>query len=192
MAEDSRALPPPQFRLRSLLLGMTFFSVLCAVMVAAGLLWTTAIILLASLIVLHVAGNAIGIRLRDGKLQEPVVAIAPRRLSIEEMEQLAAAPQRLRENTSLRRPWLFFGMLSASVSGTLGGIVIAILVGKKLTIPGRALGIFSAAVVGGLFGFMASSLYCVAKTAWREALAASNDPQQPIFETKRTSEGNQA
>lgn len=159
---------------------MTVLSAALALFVAIGPAWTAAILLFSSLIGLHVIGNALGTRLRQQRSQGTTAA------SVEEVDRtqeplatLTIVPaKRLQERTGLRRPWLVAAAVSAMASGALGGIVIAALVGKSLTIPGLALGIGSTAVLGGFFGFMACSLWTVARTALREALEAS-EPDPP-------------
>ncbi len=176
-AADPHAVRPPQFGLRTLLLGVTLLSVAFAVSVAVGAAQSMMLLLLASLIGLHIVGNALGTRLRDrrecedralksGDAGRPEFGVAP----------TIAPARRLQENTAIRRPWLVAGAVCATISGTVGGLAIAALVGEKLTIPGLALGIASSAVLGGFFGFMACSLWSVARTALREALETPDYP----------------
>ena len=187
-ADENHALPPPQFGLRTMFIALTLLSGLFAVSVVVGPAWSGMLAFILLFALAHVIGNALGTRLRDGKSIEDV------RLAREHHQEqspcgirLIAPARRLQENTSLRRPWLVAATLTAAVFGTVGGIVIAAIVGEKLTIPGLALGIGSAAVVGGLFGFMVCSFWTVARTALREALetpeesaavAVGNEPQE--------------
>ena len=63
---DRRAgLKPPQFRLSTLLWGMAALSALFAAMTWVGPLAAFGLVLLALSIVAHVAGNALGTRLRE-------------------------------------------------------------------------------------------------------------------------------
>ncbi len=55
----------PQFRLRTLFLVVTYLAVVFALMGVIGPIASTALLLLLAMIALHVAGNALGTRLRD-------------------------------------------------------------------------------------------------------------------------------
>lgn len=171
---------PPQFGLRTVFVCMTVLSALFALFVAVGPTWSAGLILFASLIGLHIIGNALGTRLQEQRLQR--LADANQDDDDQPPESLVAptmAPaRRLQENTALRRPWLVAAAVSATVFGSVGGIIIALLVGNALTIPGLALGIASSAILGGFFGFMVCSLWSVARMALREALDAA-DPDSP-------------
>ena len=180
-ATDPTVERPPQFGLRTMLLGVTLLSIAFAVSVAVGPARSAMLFLFVSLIVLHVVGNALGTRLRDHRERE---AHALRVVGSDDRPVSGAAPpiaaaQRLQENTSIGRPWLVAGAVCAMLFGSVGGIAIAALVGEKLTVPGLALGIGSSAVLGGFFGFMACSLWSVARNALREALETM-DARSPI------------
>lgn len=82
--EDSgRALRPPQFSLRALLLGVAAVAALLGLMVAIGPAGSALCLLLLALAIAHVAGNALGTLLRDGDgrsqpAQAPPPAAPPR------------------------------------------------------------------------------------------------------------------
>jgi membrane protein implicated in regulation of membrane protease activity len=173
-ADEPDAVRPPQFGLRTMLIGVTALSVLFALFTPLGALRWAALMLFVSLILLHVVGNALGTRLRDRRLREsdddnandrPEASLAP----------VIAPARRLQENTVVRRPWLIAAAVCATIFGVVGGIGIATVVGEKLTPAGLVLGVGSSAVIGGFFGFMACSLWSVARTALREALETTDD-----------------
>ena len=170
-AEQGHAVRPPQFGLRSMLIGMTILSATFALFVALGAAWSAMLVLFGSLISLHIMGNVLGMRLREGErddspasIQRPVSQFPPSAITV------VAPARRLQENTPIRRPWLIAGAVCAMLSGSVGGVAIAAADRGHLTPAGLALGIGSSALVGGLLGFMACSLWMVARTALREAL----------------------
>jgi hypothetical protein len=150
-------------------------AVVCATLalfVSVGAAPSLMLAMLISLVLLHVVGNALGTRLRDrheteyerlerGDSDAYGMPANPRAI---------APAQRLHENTSVRRPWLIAAVVCAAAGGSIGGIGIATIVGEKLTVAGLIVGVCSAAVLGGFFGFMACSLWTVARNALREAL----------------------
>ena len=178
-ADDHHAMRPPQFGLRAMFIGMTVLGASFALFAAIGLAISAMLTLFVALVILHVVGNALGMRLRDGYIsgssgptcnelnERPLATTAP----------VVSAARRLQENTAIRRPWLIAAAIGAAIFGTLGGIGIAAAVGKKLTIAGLALGIGSSAALGGMFGFMVCSLWSVARTAWREALETLDESE---------------
>jgi hypothetical protein len=177
VTETDQTARPPQFGLRTLLLAITALSVVFAVFAAVGPMWSAMLALAFSLIGLHVVGNALGTRLREEaphriNLETPVDAepLPPLQLAGE-----IPAARRLQEHASIDfRCWIA-AAFGAVLGASLGGICVAWMVGQRLTLSGLLVGIASSAVLGGLFCFMASSLFLVARTAWREALESLDD-----------------
>ncbi len=169
-----RALSPPRFTLRTLLIVMTLCGGLFALMSAIGALWSVGLLFFTLLIGGHVLGNSLGTRLRDGERPGP-----PPRLRENVVPALATvAPQRLAERTRLSRLAMALGLLGGVVGAFLGGMGSANLYPEAG--PGAVtLGTLSAGVLGGLIGFAASSFVLVVRAAWREALGDSAQANQP-------------
>lgn len=177
LAEIGRAERPPQFGLKQLLLVMTWISVSLAVFVAIGPMWSAFVLLFGLLIAAHVLGNALGTRLTNSAL--PADEAIPCVATAAQVAELCGSGNRMHQRTKLDRPWLAAAAVGAAVGGTLGGGGLSISLGTKLTVAGLGVGIGSSAVVGGLLGFMACSLYCVARQAWREATECVDEPRTP-------------
>jgi hypothetical protein len=191
-AEEHHALPPPQFGLRAMFIAITLLSGLFALSLVIGPTWSGMLAFIVLFALAHVVGNALGTRLRNVRSSHGVPRF-DQGLNDRTHSQIAAiAPARqLQENTSLRRPWLIAAVVTAAVFGTVGGIAIATIVGKSLTIPGLALGIGSAAVVGGLFGFIVCSFWSVARMALREALEPMEDSSAVASEQSQQENGRE-
>lgn len=155
---------------------MACLSVLFTIMSLVGPMWSTILVWFLVLATAHVVGNCWGSRgwtaderpTREGA----ELADAPH------MAGAAAPPpqapaNRLREAAKLG--WL---MPLAAASGALlaGAIGVAFLLWlgfEQVGYAGLAVGGVSAAVVGGLAGFLASSFVAVARGAWQEAVEAA-------------------
>lgn len=142
--------------------------VACAAIGWLGLAgWLAVVVVLAS-IGMHVAGNAIGTRLRDA---------ADRRLERVPGRAMPAvprkAPSHLERHTSLGR----LVPVSAGIGAACGGVAgtTALVVFAAASLPGAALGGLSSAVIGGLLGFLAASFVEIIRASLREALAAERE-----------------
>jgi len=172
LPESDRATRPPQFGLRTMLIGMTAVSAVFGVFVAVGPMWSAMLALTFSLIGLHVAGNALGTQLSE---RPHAVSNELPRLSTGEPVESVAIPRfvpakSLQANTSIERRWWIGALIGAVLGAIIGGLLIANLVGNKLTLAGLLLGISSSSVLGGFLFFMAISVWTVARTALREAI----------------------
>lgn len=141
--------------------------VACAAIGWLGLAgWMAALVLLASIGV-HVAGNALGTRLReaaDRDLARVGGAPQPRPLPPR------PAPGHLQRRTSLGS----LVPISVAVGGACGGVAgaTALLRFTSSSPAGALLGGVSSAVLGALFGFLGASLVEIIRTSLREAIAA--------------------
>lgn len=157
----------------------SWFAVVLALACAAigwlGLAGWMAVAVVAASVAMHVAGNAIGTRLRDatdddlarrrGWRREPAAALPPIRRS------------HLERRSSLGR----LVPVSAAIGGVCGGLAgVACLITMTASSPaGAVLGGLSSAVIGGLLGFLGASFVEIVRTSLREALAAER-PAGPL------------
>jgi hypothetical protein len=142
-------------------------AVACAAIGWLGLAgWMAAAVLLAS-VAMHVAGNAIGTRMREttdrdlARRRDPshVPSVVP-----------PASPTHLERRSELGR----LIPVSAGIGAACGGVAgtLALLSLTESSPAGAALGGVSSAVIGGLFGFLAASFVEILRTSVREAIAA--------------------
>jgi hypothetical protein len=183
-------LPVPRFNLRQMFWFTTLAGLLLAAMVAvpgpriASLAW-----LLAALVVaLHVAGTALGSRLREhadrqrawdasgaggGKwsgAEEPLPE--PR------ADREAATAIRVRPAISIYRhrglpmPWLPLCVgIGAVVGLCLGAMLLAATVGNRASALSVLFGGVSTAVVGAWLAFLAASFWTILRRGWLDAVA---------------------
>ena len=142
-------------------------AVACAAIGWLGLAgWLAAAVLVAS-VAMHVAGNALGTRLRDATDR----SLAPDRPRAAAPQALPAlAPTHLERRSSLGR----LVPVSAGIGGACGGVAGALslffLAGSSPA--GAAVGGASSAVLGSLLGFLGASFVEIVRTSLRESLAA--------------------
>lgn len=132
-----------------------------------GLAGWMAVAVVAASVAMHVAGNAIGTRLRDATDEDLA------RLKRRQREPQALPPPRpshLERRSSLGR----LVPVSATIGAVCGGMAGFIcLVAMTASSPaGAVLGGVSSAVIGGLIGFLGASFVEIVRTSLREALAA--------------------
>ncbi|MFM7291346.1 MAG: hypothetical protein ACKO6B_08950 [Planctomycetia bacterium] len=130
--------------------------------------WMAAAVVLAS-VAMHVAGNAIGTRLREETDRD----LAGRRdLPLQQPALPAAKPTHLESRSSLGA----LVPVSAGIGAACGGLAgtVALLWLTASSPAGAVLGGASSAVVGGLFGFLGASFVEIARTSLRESLAAEH------------------
>lgn len=125
--------------------------------------WIAAVVLAAS-VAMHVAGNAIGTNLRDAadRRLERVPRQAP--------ELPETPPGHLEQRTPLSRLVPVATGIGAAGGGVAGAVALVRLAAASPA--GAVLGGVSSAVVGGLIGFLATSLFEIIRTSVREAAAA--------------------
>jgi hypothetical protein len=162
-------LPParwPQFHLRTLMLAVTGCCVLLGLTKEIGPLASVGLCFFLALVGLHVAGNAIGTSLRQEVNRELAAErpqpVAPAR------ERVATSPSRLRERTPLGWMVLLLTGVGAALGGSLGSLAYAYW--TDVNTAGLIVGSISAAILGGFFGFLASSFSKIIFRAWRQAL----------------------
>lgn len=175
-SEMPPALRPPQFSLRTLLLLVTAFAILFALvnvlppMVIAGLVF-----LLLSIFA-HVAGNAIGTRLREigSRPGERRLGGTEEALAVGENRTPRCAPRtELSRRKSLGWPILVVTSTGA-LAGAIGGAIwTAWLTGNHITALAVSIGGIACGVLGGFAAFLAFSFAQVGLGALRQAMAGS-------------------
>ncbi len=136
--------------------------------------WLAAVVVAAS-VAAHVAGNALGTRLRDATDRH---LRARRRRGDAPPPLPAAAPAFLETRTSLGRLVPVSVAIGAVCGGTAGALALGWM--TRATAAGAVLGGVSSAVVGGLFGFLLASFIEIVRTSLREAIAAEEGPRRPV------------
>jgi hypothetical protein len=167
--ESQRRLRPPQFGLRTLLLGMAACGLLFSLLKWLPPIAVAGIVMLAATIFCHVAGNAIGTQLRD-------LAAPPRS---EEASPVRLPPARrvprVPPTTLGERKSLGWSIVIATAAGALGGA----LGGSLWTLASSrgdvgplniAVGAVAFAVLGGLAAFGIAALAQVLLGAIWQAL----------------------
>ncbi|MFN5757060.1 MAG: hypothetical protein ACK54F_14250 [Planctomycetia bacterium] len=128
--------------------------------------WMAALVILVS-IGAHVAGNALGTRLRETTDRD---LAARRRLPRPIAAVPAAAPTHLEQRSSLGRLVPVSAGIGAVCGGTAG--TASLVAFTASSIPGAVLGGLSSAVIGALIGFLGASFVDILRTSLREAIAA--------------------
>jgi hypothetical protein len=157
----------------------SWFAVVLAIACAAigwlGLAgWMAAAVLLSS-VAMHVAGNAIGTRLREATDHD---------LALRRNTSLPAAapppvsgPTHLERRSSLGRLVPISAGIGAACGGTAGTLSLLWLTASSPA--GALLGGGSSAVVGGLLGFLGASFVEIVRASLRESLAAERAATRP-------------
>jgi hypothetical protein len=150
-------------------------AIACAAIGWLGLAgWMAVAVLLAS-VAMHVAGNAIGTRLREAtdhdlalrrNTSQPAAAPLP-----------ASGPTHLERRSSLGRLVPISAGIGAACGGTAGTLSLLWLTASSPA--GAVLGGGSSAVVGGLLGFLGASFVEIVRASLRESLAAERAATRP-------------
>ena len=148
-------------------------AVACAAIGWLGLAgWMAAAVLLAS-VAMHVAGNAIGTRLREETDRDRV----RRHNTFQQPPLPVSAPTPLERRTSLGRLVPISAGIGAACGGAAGTLALVWLAGSSPA--GALLGGGSSAVMGGLLGFLGASFVEILRTSLRESLAAERATLPP-------------
>ena len=156
---------PPQYRLVTLFWSVGLFCGLLAAMKVVSPITAFALSLLLLAIVAHVAGNAIGSRLRDSgtrltAVQRPEHGSHSARENGPEERDFAPTTQ-LRDRVSLGRTMIVVTSAGAVFGACAGGSLLAWVNWDQLTTASLMLGAGAFAVIGGFAGFLCSSFCAV-------------------------------
>jgi hypothetical protein len=173
LSDHRPPLTPPQFHLRTLLLGVT----LCG-LVFATIQWLSpaaffGLLFLVLCIAAHVAGNSIGTKLRaNGDLPIPPQASFSERFAPVPRDELPAATQ-LSLHNGLGLPQVI-ATVTGLVLGALGGGIGAALLSRHWDDSIIALGIVAFGTLGGIFAFVG---YSFTQVFWSAYLQAQRPPE---------------
>jgi hypothetical protein len=153
-------------------------AIACAAIGWLGLAgWMAAAVLLAS-VAMHVAGNAIGTRLREATDRD---LTRPRGLSVDPTAAIpqlpVSSPSHLERRSSLGRLVPISAGIGAACGGAAGTLSLLWLTASSPA--GALLGGGSSAVVGGLLGFLGASFVEIVRASLRESLAAERAAPPP-------------
>ena len=171
---DRRAgLSPPQFGLRSLMLFVAAICVSLALMKVVGPYGSFVLILFLLSVLAHVAGNAIGTKLRDqgsrtisGDGREGTSATGGSR----QLTAVDFAPvTRLSRRSSLGVTIVVVVCVGVVTGASVGAYLLYTTLGEKATVANMALGVTAFGVIGGFVGFAASTFLKVLVAANLEA-----------------------
>jgi len=142
-------------------------AVACAAINWLGLAgWMAAVVVLAS-VAAHVAGNALGTKMRDATDRDLAQGMGLRAWPT---VMPATDPTHLERSGGLGR----LVPVSASIGAVCGAAIgtAALVAWTDCSWAGAAIGGLSSAVIGGLFGFLGASFVEILRTSVREAIAA--------------------
>ena len=127
--------------------------------------WLATLIIFGSL-AMHVAGNAIGTRMREATDRD----LSRTHKGTSVIDVPASCPSHLERHS--RTGWLL--PISVSIGGLIGGAsgAIALSLMTSSSFAGTLLGGLSSAVLGGIFGFLIASFVDILRTSVRESLDA--------------------
>jgi hypothetical protein len=146
----------------------------CAAIGWLGLAGWMAAFVLAASVAMHVAGNALGTRLREATDRDMArFGPAARALPLPEPR----GPHPLEQRKSLGRLVPVSVGIGACCGGTAGATALVMLTSSSPA--GALLGGVSSAVIGGFIGFLGASFVEIVRTSLGEAIAAERGPAQP-------------
>jgi hypothetical protein len=175
--DDHRpGLPPPRFGLAGLMVAVTLLGGFFALLNYAGSHAAALAILFALAVIAHVVGNAMGTRLRQNGDTPPCDRPARNPAGRRDRPQAAdfAPATKLRNRSALGRPIAWITVSGTVAGGLLGGFVFWRLVDRPADYAGVLCGALAAAVLGGIWTFVAASFLQVAGGAMWQALRDSN------------------
>jgi hypothetical protein len=163
--------PRTQFSLRALFALVAVVAVICGLVTAVSSMWAVIIGWLLILVIGHVLGNSWSTRVGRGPTPPEQQAERPSQAG----PPIFAPRSRLWHHVILGRAMFVSACLSAVVGCVLG---IWFVLGRpqQPSWTGLTVGALSAAVLGGLFGFLVSSFVSVGLCALHEACGGRRNP----------------
>lgn len=171
-AQTTAALKPPQFRLRTMLIGVAFICVTLVVMVSIGMFWAMGLLMLILLIAAHIVGNSLGTQLRDHGSQLSKVEEVPKKLSASPIS-VPPWPRPAGGRMQQKQPigWLLIalGVVGTIASGIVGGLSISSLYWEQIGAGAIAIATLASGVIGGMAIFVTGTFVDMVQRVWREA-----------------------
>jgi DNA-binding transcriptional MerR regulator len=161
---------PPQFSLRALLGLVAVAAVICFLATVVSALWAVIIGWFVLLVIGHVLGNWLGRTIG----RKPVTPEQTAERPSSDQPLVFAPPSRLWHRAILgRAPFVSAGL--SAVLGSVLGIAFVLNRPEPPSWTGLVVGALSAAVIGGLLGFLVSSFLTVGLRALHEACGGSEE-----------------
>lgn len=167
------SLKPPQFHLRTMLIGVALICVLLVVMVSIGMFWAMGLLLLILLILAHVVGNSLGTQLRDQGSRVTTAEADANKLPPIDIPAVWQRPSAGRMQEKRPIGWLLIALsvVGAIASGVIGGLAISSLYWDKIGIGAIAIAALASGVIGGMGAFAMGAFIDMMRRALREATA---------------------
>jgi hypothetical protein len=190
IGETSRTpLEPPRFGLRTLFWVITAFGISVTVWQAVGPIVGTMLFMIAMAVIAHVAGNAIGCRLRDGPISgrpaQDLPAGAVAKVSERPAGMQTTAPQcapvtHLSRHVPLGSIQVLMTSLGVLVGTASGWVLFARLYPATATLPVLLVGSLATGAIGGFFAYWLFSLvYVLAGACWQAHCHADAQRAEP-------------
>ena len=178
-------LPPPRFSLATMFWAIGMLAVLFATMSYLGTSAALLLALFATAVFAHVAGNALGTKLRDSG-DTSLVPMNERGASLRQRGAATdfAPTTKLRDRYALGWPALMATVAGAVVGGLLGGVGLTLSM-NQITVQAVALAVIASTVLGAIWAFAAASFIQVSFTAARQA--TSEGTARPVQEDSAAS-----
>ena len=151
----------------------------CAAIGWLGIAGWMATVVVAASLAAHVAGNALGTKLREATDRDLAARRHNRRA--ERISMPRQLPTTLETSRSLGRLVPISATIGAACGALAGCLSLALL--TNASVAGALLGGVSSGVIGGLFGFLLASFVEIVRTSLREAIAAEEQqvpPRRPV------------
>jgi len=187
-AQTEPQLPVFRFRLKHMFWCVTGVCLLLATLVIAsrtGSMTPLAILLAVGVVILHISGTAIGLRMKQHadrcRAWEEAARFEAERDALPQFSAGAEAMTSLRErprsplhvhDRPLRRLRLCVAA-GAVVGGCMGVTALSLLIGDRTTFAGLVVGAVSTAVVGAWFAFVVANSWTIFRQGWRDAVNAA-------------------
>ncbi len=180
LRDPQSVLPPPQFGLRTLLWVITGCAAIFALSRWLSPLALAGVVMLVLSVIAHVAGNAIGTRLRElGGRRKPRAGDADSPASANRPAAASFAPvTRLGQRQSLGWP-IIVGTAAGTLAGGIGGGLWTMFNANGHADPfSVAVGVLAFAVLNGIGAFVIFGFIQVGVGAIRQALSHASRPEE--------------